>query len=526
VTGIAFRASPVMLRSRAGLAAFVGLLGAVLVFVATRPNAPGLAIDGVAYVSAAESLVRSGELRTPFTRWANGDSTAPLAQWPPGTSLLIAVPHSLGLPVIDSARLVLMISAFATLFGVVLMVAEAGGIAAAMIAAAMAIATPELGQLHRSVWSEPPFIACVVALLVSLVRAPDRPLRHGLIGAAAVLLRYAGIALSAAAAIWALWRPGPLRVRARSATIAALPGLIVQAWWASRTSDANEAIRPLGFYQFDMPSLLFAGRTVRQLLVPAPLSPGWRTLVAVIASVAMIALITLAVRRLHATGTRISVASSAPDARMFAALGILAACYAGVLIASRLFVDRWIGFEGRHLATPMLLAEVAVAVATVVWWRSANRGARIFVASAVGLWIVTGLALSIDDARLAMRDGRYMTNNYWRTAGVLEWVRTDGRNVPIYSNYPSAVYVHTGRPAREIPRVEEVRRVREFGAMFARTGGVFVAFHAPSPWLLPNDEVARFLSFREVARFPDGVIWAASDTTSQQSAVQAGAARP
>jgi hypothetical protein len=42
---------------------------------------------------------------------------------------------------------------------------------------------------------------------------------------------------------------------------------------------------------------------------------------------------------------------------------------------------------------------------------------------------------------------------------------------------------------------------------------VFVAFHAPSPWLLPNDEVARFLGLREVARFPDGVIWAASDKT-------------
>jgi hypothetical protein len=127
--------------------------------------------------------------------------------------------------------------------------------------------------------------------------------------------------------------------------------------------------------------------------------------------------------------------------------------------------------------------------------------------------MAAALNTTVSDARFAMREGLYMTNRYWRSAGVLDWVRTEGQRVPIYSNYPTAIFAHTRRPAREIPRIEEVRRVREFGATLVRTGGVFVAFHAPSPWLLPNDEVARFLSFREVARFPDGVIWAASDKT-------------
>jgi hypothetical protein len=505
-----------MLRSRFALATVVGAVGAVLVLAATRPHAPGLALDGVAYVSAAESLVRTGELRTPFSRWVDADSTAALAQWPPGTSLLIAIPHALGLPVMDSARLLLTLCAFGTLLGLVLVTAEVAGPAAALLAAAMAIITPDLSHIHRSVWSEAPFLVCGVALLATLVLAPDRPLRHGLIAAAAGLLRYVGVAFSGAAALWALGRPGPLRARLRAATVAALPGVLAQGWWAWRTAKVNGEIRTLQLYPMGKSSLVAIGDTLRAWLVPTELSPETRMVLAAAVGLAAVVFLTQAVRRMRADGVHVSPKATAAGGRLYAAAGIMAACYFAVLVASRLFADPWIAFEGRHLAPLMLLAEVAIAVALAAWWRQTDRAPRAAVGAALGLWAAAALTTSVSEARFAMREGLYMTNSYWRHAGVLDWVRTEGRRVPIFSNYPTAIYAHTRRPAREIPRLEEVRRVREFGATLVRTGGVFVAFHAPSPWLLPNSEVARFLVFREVARFPDGVIWVPSDSTPRE----------
>jgi hypothetical protein len=513
VTAPSGRRLPIVTRFHFALGALAGAAAAVLVLAATQPHAPGLALDGVAYVSAAESLVRTGELRTPFSRWVDADSTAALAQWPPGTSLLIALPHALGMPAIDSARLLLALCAFGTVLALALVTAEVAGAAAAVLVAAMAIVTPDLSQLHTSVWSEAPFLVCVVALLCTLVLAPDRPLRHGLIAAGAGLVRYVGVALSVAAALWALGRPGPWRARVRAAAIAALPGVLAQVWWAWRTTRENARIRSLQVSPPTKSSILAAGNALREWLVPARLSPETRTALAVALGVAVIALLAYAVRRVRDEGTSVSPRAVAPEARLYAAAGIIAACYSAVLLASKIFADPWISFVGRHLAPIMLLAEVAIAVALAAWWRSGRRSARALVGAALGLWLAASLTTSVADARWTMRHGLYMTNEYWRNAGVLGWVRTEGRRFPLYSNYPSAIYWHAGRQAREIPRIEEVRRVRHFGATLVRTGGVFVAFHAPSPWLLPNDEVARFLAFREVARFPDGVVWAPSDKT-------------
>jgi hypothetical protein len=377
----------------------------------------------------------------------------------------------------------------------------------------MAVVTPDLTQIHRSVWSEAPFLVCVVALLATLVLAPDRPLRHGLIAAAAGLLRYVGVAFSVAAALWALLRPGTWRARLRSAAIAALPGVLAQGWWAWRAAQENEKMRTFHVYPMSKFSLMAIGDTLRQWLVPTELSRDIRTVLALLVALGAVALLTHAVRQMRAEGARVSPKATAPGARLYAAAGLLAVCYFTLLVAARLFADPWIAFEGRHLAPVMLLTEVAIAVALPAWWRQGGRESRLLAGATLGLWATAALTTSVSEARFAMRDGLYMTNAYWRHAGVLRWVRTEGQRFPIYSNYPTAIYAHTRRPAREIPRLEEVRRVREFGAMLVRTGGVFVAFEAPSPWLLPNNEVARFLAFREVARFPDGVIWVPSDRT-------------
>jgi hypothetical protein len=234
---------------------------------------------------------------------------------------------------------------------------------------------------------------------------------------------------------------------------------------------------------------------------------------AVLVALAGIGVIVIAARRLRATRNSVSASATEPEARFYAAAAVLCVCYIAVVVAARMFADPWIPFDGRMYSPVIVLSEAAVAVALSGWWPRATRGARTMAAIAVTLWATSALASSVSEARMAMNEGRYMTYGYWRFSRLLDWVRRDGRRVPIYSNFPSAVYMYANRSARETPSRGEVSRLREFGATLARTKGVFVAFDMPSPWLVPNEPLAHYLALREVARFPDGAVWAASDST-------------
>jgi dolichyl-phosphate-mannose-protein mannosyltransferase len=503
-----------MSRSRLALGVLAGAVAAILVFTGTRENAPGLALDGVTYMSAADALVHTGELRVPFSRWFEADSTSALSRWPPGLPVLIAIPHFVGIPILAGARGVLMLSALLTVFGLVLLADRVAGKAAAVIAALLLIASPDLARLHTSVWSEPPFLVCVVALLAAFVLAADRPLLHGVLAALGVLLRYAGIALGAAAAVWALVRPGNWRARIRGAALAGLPSVLAQLWWTRHISrEGAEAIRPFSITHLGRSVWMQAAESVRDWLAPVQLASRLQYSLAVLVAIVSFGLFAVAVRRLRVAGERVRPGANAPEARLYAAAALLAVVYTVFIVAAKICADGWITFDGRLFSPVIVLAEAAVAVALGAWWvRSAPAG-RAVAGVAVALWAACGLTTSTAEARIAMRDGRYMTYGYWRTSALLNWVRRDGRQVPIYSNYPSAVFMYAHRSARESPSLGEFPHVRDFAATLARTGGVFVAFDMPSPWLLPNEALAKYLSLREVARFPDGAVWAAPDST-------------
>ena len=497
-----------------------GAIAAILVFAGTRPNAPGLSLDGVTYMSAADALVHTGELRVPYSRWTDADSTAPLAHWAPGLPLLLAAPHAVGVPILTGARALLILSAFATILGLALLTHRVAGAPAAVIVSTLVIASPDLARLHTSVWSEPPFLVCVVALLAALVLEPDRRVLHGLLAAVGVLLRYAGVALAAAAALWALARPGNWRARLRAASIAVLPSLIAQLWWTWRTTHDSAEIRSFQVNRLERGVWMQAAKNIRDWLSPAtdfapatnlPTFAQWT--VALLVGFVAIAVLVLAVRRLHALSTHVRPSASEPEARLYAAVALLAAVYTAVIIAARLFADRWIQFDGRIFSPVILLAETATAVALGGWWVRGTRAARLVATAALMLWAAKGLTTSVSEGRIAMQEGRYMTYGYWRYSALLDWVRRSGGDFPIYSNYPSAVFMYAHRSARETPSLEEYTRLREFGATLVRTNGVFVAFDMPSAWLEPNEPLARYLALREVARFPDGVVWAASDST-------------
>jgi hypothetical protein len=82
---------------------------------------------------------------------------------------------------------------------------------------------PAFVFVHLSVLSEPLFLALVALMLWGLVRHPRATWLHGTIAAAATMVRYAGLSMAGAAALWALrdttrpWRQRLQRAAARAA---------------------------------------------------------------------------------------------------------------------------------------------------------------------------------------------------------------------------------------------------------------------------------------------------------------------
>src|SRR5712692_241839 len=189
----------------------------------------------MSYLGAAESLVRHGTLRVPWTYWPEADSTSPLSDFPPAFPLAIAVPLAAGVPQVQAARWV-MVLGFAVAVGVLAaLIADAAGAAAAGLLTGLVLATPAVVGVNTIVMSEPLFLAVLALTLHQMVAVPERAWRYGMLAGIGALVRYAGVALIGAAGLWAFAQPGDWRVRLRRAAAAGLPGVALQALWVVRT---------------------------------------------------------------------------------------------------------------------------------------------------------------------------------------------------------------------------------------------------------------------------------------------------
>ncbi|MDQ6830176.1 MAG: glycosyltransferase family 39 protein, partial [Gemmatimonadota bacterium] len=188
-----------MNRPRFIAALALGVVAFGLTLTASEPPGPGLDPDAVSYVLAATTLVRSGTLLAPTYDWDSEAETVPLAHFPPGFPVTIAVGHALGLPPVQSARIVVALSALVTIATVVWLVGDAVGLGAGLLAGVLLMVTPAMVDTHLAILSEPLFLACLALTVLAMTRERDRPLVYGVFAAAACMVRYAGVAAPAAA---------------------------------------------------------------------------------------------------------------------------------------------------------------------------------------------------------------------------------------------------------------------------------------------------------------------------------------
>jgi hypothetical protein len=487
---------------RAGLAAVAGIVAFALVLFATEPPGPGLDPDAVSYLGAAVSFVHQGTFRVPVSQWTAADTSAPLAHFPPGFPTTIAAPLALGFSPIQAGRLIVALSAFASAALLMLLVDTAAGRTAALISAVSAAATPALLTVHLSVLSEPLFFALILATMLGLLSR--RPAAVGLAAAAACMVRYAGLSLTAAAVIWLLRQPGTWGRRVREAALAGLPSVVLLGAWVARASReaGPTSIRTLGVYGSLSRTIAEGGSTLSDWLAPGSDGTRWR-IVAVVAAVVVIAVVVAGAWQAF---RRAPVDGRAPQTVALA--GLIGVLYLTMLVASRVAADPDIPFDDRLLSPLILLAEIALVVAGAVWWqRAPGRWARPMVAIAATLWLAASAAESGGRVRAALSDGDDFASSDWRFSPTVAWVRAHREATSLYTNWPAALYFHAGRGSHELPHVLDPLTLRRFGERLARQHGILVAFDVPAPEVASPDSIASRLRLRQLARLADGSVW-------------------
>ena len=489
-------------------AALLGILAFALVLAVTDPPGPGLDPDALSYMGAAESLVTQGTYRIPAAEWTSADSTSPLAHFPPGYSTALAIPVALGMTPPQAARLVNALAAAVTVITLVLVVGAATSMLAAALAGVALLVMPAMATVHLSVLSEPLFLALLALTLAAMVYAPDRPLRAGIAAALGAMVRYAGVSLVGAAVLWSFTRRAPWRERVRQAATAMVPAVLLVVAWVVRTrigTGGEHAIRHFALYGDLGPTLREGGATLRDWLVPET-DAEWpvphRAVIALVAAAVLAVIVGLGAHAARAdTRTRAW--------RTLRACALLVACYAAMILVSRLVADPAIPLDERILAPFLLLATTAMAVAIACWWRATgSRAARAAAGLALACWCVASASVAMGYGRFALDYGSDFAGEEWRRSPVLDWARTDGASHPLYTNWPAAVYFHLHRASYSLPATDDSTALADFVDTLRRRDGRALVFDAPNA----DDVVARRLTelpgLRVMARTSDGVVLA------------------
>lgn len=485
----------------------------------TAPPGPGLDPDALSYLGAARSLVANGTLSIPMAPWWSDRTTQPLAHFPPGFSTVLAAPIALGVDARLAARLVESAAAGLTIATMMLALWPAAGAWGAVLGALAVVMSPAFVQVQLSVLSEPLFLALVTLALWSFARRPNSALLHGVIAAAATMVRYAGLSVAAAAGLWALRDASvPWRTRSRRAVSAVAPSLLAMAAWSlsrERSPDRATSIRAFAFYGDWEPTLRQGASTVGHLLAP---SIEWDPVPWPGALVALMALAALAWSATRATGDPRPEVPGHDERRaaqrtLLASAGVIALSYAGLVVASRAFADPGIPFDFR-LAVPLVpLVAASIAVMATRSWRVCSRPSRVAGILALAVWGAAAARVDFKQVHEALTDGSDFAGREWRQSPTLAWARAQEPSRVLYSNWPCAIWFHLDRPVRDLPDAFDVANaatMRNFVARLRATHGAVVAWNEPSPDVAHTDSIVVHAGLVRVATFDDGSVFEAA----------------
>jgi hypothetical protein len=190
------------------------------------------------------------------------------------------------------------------------------------------------------------------------------------------------------------------------------------------------------------------------------------------------------------------------------AASLLAVCYLGLVLASRLFADPGIPLDDRLMAPLLVLLEVAIVLVVAPSWRAWPGPVKMLVTAFVVLWWGAALRVSVASARYAVRTGNDFAEDCWRDSPLAAWVRANGGGHALYTNVPEALYFHAGRLSHEPPEEQDPRTLAAFVDTLVRRNALIVAFDETCGAVSKSDSALARLPVHEVLTVSTGRVLA------------------
>jgi hypothetical protein len=347
----------------------------------------------------------------------------------------------------------------------------------------------------------------------------------GCAAALALMLRYIGIAVCGASALWSLVLPGSPRDRLRRAVLTSVPWLALGTLWTLHTHRVAgpSAIRTIGEYGHLGVTLRQGAATLVAWLVP--LSPddtlpgrGWIALALAILLILVTALGMWRTSHMPKESTTIdgdARGSTVTSMGVIVPALVLALCYVAVLIGSRLFADPRIPFDERLLLPLFVLGAIIAAISIRSWWRAVRLPLRLTVALLLGAWMLASYHVSSDDVDWALENGYDLAGDPWRTSALVAWTRANAAGRVLYSNWPSVFVLQLGRPTHETPTTGDTLVLRKFAEAVAARQGIVLAFDINAPDLIGVQSLLHAPGLRRIAQLPDGSVFTAASPAAR-----------
>lgn len=494
----------------AALALPVAVATAAMLIVAR--NGPYASPDSAFYVGLARSLRETLELVAP-------PGSQPLAHFPPlFPAVLAAASAVLGVDALDAAGVVnpLLAGATGLLVGLVTS-RRTGSTAAGAVAAAVVVVARESLVFGASALSEPLFTLLAVGALVALARSiATRSARLLAVAAAltglACITRYAAAALLVSGVL-ALLRFEGAAGRRRALAFAGVAAAPLAVWLAA----VGRTNRRVSFHLFDLDYWATGADAVSRWVAPAFLPWPVRAVLAPAVAVAV----------WRASRSRLRLVRAASGGRRRSGdplpfvLGAFAAAYLALLVADRVLLDDSGRLDGRFLLP--LRAVAVLGLAPLVHRAVTGRGRQAVAAGGLVLlalhgvqaasWAVTG----VGDDSLGRRG---LTARAWSESTVMATIAALPPDVPVYTDGPDAVFLHTGRRALVLPAHRDLltgrprhahgREMEAMAERLRREGGVVVYFDPfafRSLFLPTADQVSEVLRLSPHGRDEVGILY-------------------
>jgi hypothetical protein len=488
-------------------------------FLASTRTGIGLTPDSVSYVEGARSLADGDG----YSRFVDVEGRKAIVDFPPLYSATLAPFEVVGVDLVDGARVLnaILLVGTALLMYVLTLRMTSGHRVAALLAASAFGLSMEVLRVYGFVWSESLFLLLLAAWALALDTYLRREGRVSLVavaalGAAALLTRYAGVAVLVASIIAiAAFGPGGRGRRVRDAAIVTGAGVFTALGWAlrNRITGVEDVFSPA---VHGIPAHKFGDDidVVASWFFPAPIpdrAGPW--LSALLLAAGVVGVIIALTRRRR----RLALSNKLHRTAEVLALAIFAGVHVTVLVASFLFLIANQTFTPRFLAPVFLVLIVLAAVGIT---RCARPG-RLVGLGVLGLLVIAYAVESADTFRDEPTRQRSIIADVFAESELLDIAPTQPQRI-VYSDRPEIIYANTGmRNVQRVPRKFDQQtletnpafetEVRRMGSRVRQGKAIVVMWHvkAREQALTAEEHVARVPGLGSVS-YPKGTVFYAA----------------